>query len=40
MVAMARGRIPDTDIAAIREQTPIEEVVGEYVQLTPVVWIL
>lgn len=35
MVAMARGRIPDTDIAAIREQTPIEEVVGEYVQLTP-----
>lgn len=32
---MARGRIPDTDIAAIREQTPIEEVVGEYVQLTP-----
>ncbi len=35
MVGMARGRIPDTDIAAIREQTPIEEVVGEYVQLTP-----
>lgn len=35
MVAMARGRIPDTDIAAIREQTPIEEVVGEYVQLAP-----
>ncbi len=35
MVVMARGRIPDTDIAAIREQTPIEEVVGEYVQLTP-----
>ncbi len=35
MVAMARGRIPDTDIAAIREQTPIEDVVGEYVQLTP-----
>ncbi|MDN6440332.1 MAG: CHC2 zinc finger domain-containing protein, partial [Corynebacterium nuruki] len=32
---MARGRIPDSDIAAIRERTPIEEVVGEYVQLTP-----
>jgi DNA primase len=35
MVGMARGRIPDSDIAAIRERTPIEEVVGEYVQLTP-----
>lgn len=35
MGTMARGRIPETDIAAIREQTPIEEVVGEYVQLTP-----
>lgn len=32
---MAKGRIPDRDIAAIREQTPIEEVVGEYVQLKP-----
>lgn len=32
---MARGRIPERDIAAIREQTPIEEVVGEYVQLKP-----
>ena len=32
---MARGRIPERDIAAIRERTPIEEVVGEYVQLKP-----
>ncbi|MDO5732072.1 DNA primase [Corynebacterium sphenisci] len=32
---MARGRIPDSDIAAIRENTPLEEVVGEYVQLKP-----
>lgn len=32
---MAKGRIPERDIAAIREQTPIEEVVGEYVQLKP-----
>ena len=33
--SMARGRIPDSDIAAIRERTPIEEIVGEYVQLKP-----
>lgn len=32
---MARGRIPESDIDAIRERTPIEEVVGEYVQLKP-----
>ncbi|WP_295626739.1 DNA primase [uncultured Corynebacterium sp.] len=32
---MARGRIPDGDIAAIRERTPIEEIVAEYVQLKP-----
>lgn len=32
---MAKGRIPESDIAAIRERTPIEEIVGEYVQLTP-----
>ena len=32
---MAKGRIPERDIEAIREATPIEEVVGEYVQLTP-----
>ena len=30
---MARGRIPDSDIQAIRERAPIEEIVGEYVQL-------
>ena len=29
------GRIPEQDIAAIRERTPIEEVVGEYVALKP-----
>ena len=28
-----RGRIPDRDIAAIRERVRIEEVVGDYVQL-------
>lgn len=28
-----RGRIPDRDIAAIRERVSIEEVVGDYVQL-------
>ncbi|GJF09003.1 DNA primase [Mycolicibacterium cyprinidarum] len=28
-----RGRIPDRDIAAIREQVNIEDLVGEYVQL-------
>ena len=27
------GRIPDRDIAAIRERVPIEDVVGDYVQL-------
>ncbi|WCZ36277.1 DNA primase [Corynebacterium heidelbergense] len=32
---MAKGRIPERDIEAIRERTPIEEVVGEYVQLKP-----
>lgn len=32
---MAKGRIPERDIQAIRERTPIEEVVGEYVQLKP-----
>lgn len=32
---MAKGRIPDSDIAEIRERTPIEEIVGEYVQLKP-----
>lgn len=32
---MAGGRIPEEDIAAIRERTPIEDVVGEYVQLKP-----
>ncbi|MCQ9342193.1 DNA primase [Corynebacterium kozikiae] len=31
----AKGRIPDSDIQAIREQAPIEEIVGEYVQLKP-----
>ncbi|WJY95628.1 DNA primase [Corynebacterium felinum] len=30
---MGKGRIPDTDIQAIREQAAIEEIVGEYVQL-------
>ena len=29
------GRIPEQDIAAIRERTRIEEIVGEYVQLKP-----
>lgn len=33
--AMAKGRIPQSDIEAIRERTPIEEIVGEYVQLKP-----
>ena len=32
---MAKGRIPDSDIEAIRERAPIEEIVGEYVQLKP-----
>lgn len=35
MVTMAQGRIPQADIEAIRERTPIEEVVGEYVELKP-----
>lgn len=35
VVGMAKGRIPESDIQAIREQTPIEDVVGEYVQLRP-----
>ncbi|MHD0160496.1 DNA primase [Corynebacterium diphtheriae] len=30
-----KGRIPDSDIQAIRERTPIEEIVGEYVQFKP-----
>ena len=34
LVHMA-GRIPEQDIAAIRERTRIEEIVGEYVQLKP-----
>lgn len=32
---MAKGRIPDSDIQAIRERAPIEDIVGEYVQLKP-----
>lgn len=32
---MAKGRIPDSDIQAIRERALIEEIVGEYVQLKP-----
>ena len=32
---MARGRIPDSDIQAIRDRAPIDEIVGEYVQLKP-----
>ncbi|OAN37873.1 DNA primase [Mycolicibacterium iranicum] len=32
-VTRGRGRIPDRDIAAIREQVSIEDVVGDYVQL-------
>lgn len=32
---MAKGRIPESDIAAIRERAQIEEIVGEYVQLKP-----
>ena len=32
---MARGRIPESDIQAIRERAPLEEIVGEYVQLKP-----
>lgn len=32
---MARGIIPKQDIEAIRERTPIEEIIGEYVQLKP-----
>lgn len=31
---MAKGRIPESDIQEIRDRTPIEDVVGEYVQLT------
>ncbi|WP_236722958.1 CHC2 zinc finger domain-containing protein, partial [Mycobacterium avium] len=31
--ARGRGRIPDRDIAAIRERVRIDEVVGDYVQL-------
>ncbi|WP_459588695.1 DNA primase [Corynebacterium camporealensis] len=32
---MAKGRIPDSDIQAIRERAPLDEIVGEYVQLKP-----
>ncbi|MGP6172719.1 DNA primase [Corynebacterium sp. A21] len=32
---MNKGRIPESDIQAIRERTPIEEIVGDYVQLKP-----
>lgn len=32
---MARGRIPESDIQAIRERAPLDEIVGEYVQLKP-----
>ena len=32
---MARGRIPDSDIEAIRERANIADIVGEYVQLKP-----
>lgn len=32
---MAKGRIPESDIQAIRERTPIEDIVGEYVHLRP-----
>lgn len=32
---MAKGRIPQSDIEAIRERAAIEEIVGEYVQLKP-----
>ena len=32
-MGMAKGRIPESDIQAIRERTPIEEIVGDYVQL-------
>lgn len=35
VVRMPQGRIPQSDIDAIRERTPIDEVVGEYVQLKP-----
>ncbi len=35
MKPMAKGRIPDSDIEAIRERAHIEEIVGEYVQLKP-----
>lgn len=32
---MARGRIPDSDIEAIRQRASLDEIVGEYVQLKP-----
>lgn len=32
---MARGRIPDSDIEAIRERANLADIVGEYVQLKP-----
>lgn len=35
VLVMAKGRIPESDIQAIRERTPIEDIVGEYVQLKP-----
>src|SRR5699024_4192887 len=33
--SMARSRIPESHIQAIRERAPIEEIVGEYAQLKP-----
>lgn len=35
MAVMGKGRIPENDIQAIRERTPIEDIVGDYVQLKP-----
>lgn len=35
MAVLGKGRIPESDIQAIRERTPIEEIVGDYVQLKP-----
>lgn len=35
LIDMAKGRIPDSDVQAIRERTPIEEIVGDYVALKP-----
>lgn len=35
MAALGKGRIPESDVQAIRERTAIEEIVGDYVQLKP-----